>query len=365
MFEELETLKGRLDELTLLMADPSVVTDHERYSRLAQEFAELEPVVADYQLWKEKTASLEEHRHLLTQSDDSEFKDLVREELIDLQKQIDTLESRLRIALIPKDPNDERNVIVEIRAGAGGDEAGLFATDLFRMYHQYAERHGWGIQIIDVHETGIGGLKEIIFMIEGKGAYSRLRFESGVHRVQRVPVTESGGRIHTSTVTVAVLPEADDVEVSIDPNDLEIDTFRASGAGGQHVNRTDSAIRITHKPTGIVVTCQDQRSQYKNKDRAMAVLKARLLEKERSEQENTIADDRRNQVGTGDRSERIRTYNYHQGRVTDHRIGLTVYRLDEILSGDIDEIVDALIASAKTDALDSGQIQERSGEALA
>ncbi|MDD3931000.1 MAG: peptide chain release factor 1, partial [Eubacteriales bacterium] len=243
-------------------------------------------------------------------------------------------------------PNDDRNIVMEIRSGAGGDEAALFAADLYRMYVQYAEQRGWRVQIVDVHETEIGGFKEVVFRIEGEGAYSRLRYESGVHRVQRVPTTESGGRIHTSTVTVAVLPEAEDVEVTIRPEDLEIDTYRASGAGGQHVNRTDSAIRITHKPTGIVVTCQDQRSQYKNKDQAMAVLKARLYDLQSAEQAGSRAEDRRSQVGTGDRSERIRTYNFHQGRVTDHRIGLTVYRLETVLSGDIDEFINALMTAA-------------------
>ncbi|NLO36162.1 MAG: peptide chain release factor 1 [Clostridiaceae bacterium] len=355
MFEQLKVLSNRLDELNILLADPAVIADQGRYLRLVQEHADLEPVVHDYQAWIDLCTAIDQHRRLLTDSDDQEFRELVRDELSMQDAQLRELEDRLNEAVSPKDPNDARNVVMEIRAGAGGDEAALFAAVLYRMYSLYAESKGWHVQLVDVHETEIGGFKEVVFLVEGQGAYSRLRFESGVHRVQRVPVTESGGRIHTSTVTVAVLPEADDVEIEINPNDLAIDTFRASGAGGQHVNKTDSAIRITHKPTGIVVTCQDQRSQYKNKDQAMAVLKARLLEREQSYQTGSIADDRRSQVGTGDRSERIRTYNYHQGRVTDHRIGLTLYRLESVLSGDIDEIIQALMTEAKS--------QQRQGEA--
>jgi peptide chain release factor 1 len=291
---------------------------------------------------------------MLTQADDHDFREMVRDELILLDKQYQTLTDRLSEALTPRDANDRRNVVVEIRAGAGGEEAALFVAVLFRMYSNYAEQYGWHAELVDANETELGGYKEVVFVIEGSGAYSRLRYESGVHRVQRVPVTESGGRIHTSTVTVAVLPEAEDVEVSINPNDLEIDTFRATGAGGQHINKTDSAIRITHKPSGIVVTCQDQRSQYKNKDQAMAVLKAKLLEREQNRQTSAIASDRRSQVGTGDRSERIRTYNYHQGRVTDHRIGLTLYRLNSVLEGDLDEIISALMHAARSNQLAGG-----------
>lgn len=354
MYEKLKELESRLDELNLLLADPAVMASQDRYRRLAQEHADLTPIVMDYQQWRAAGVSIEEHQQLLTDSDDREFRELVRDELASLLEQRLAIEQRLQEALTPKDPNDKRNVVMEIRAGAGGEEAALFAAVLFRMYSLYAERRGWTVQLVDAHETEIGGFKEIVFLIEGYGAYSRLRFESGVHRVQRVPVTESGGRIHTSTVTVAVLPEAEDVEVTINPNDLEIDTFRASGAGGQHVNRTDSAIRITHKPTGLVVICQDQRSQYKNKDQAMAVLKARLLAREQNRQEGSIAEDRRSQVGTGDRSERIRTYNYHQGRVSDHRIGLTLYRLDAVLEGDLDEFIQALMTASKSDQLQSG-----------
>lgn len=361
MDEKMIEFESRLDELNLLLADPAVLANQDRYRRLAREYAELSPIVTDYRQWKALEAEVREHEQLLNESDDRDFCELVRDELAELDVKQQTIARRLQAAMTVSDPNDRRNVVVEIRAGAGGDEAALFAAVLFRMYSQYADRCGWTIQLVDAHETEIGGFKEIVFLVEGDGAYSRLRFESGVHRVQRVPVTESGGRIHTSTVTVAVLPEADDVEVTINPNDLEIDTFRASGAGGQHVNRTDSAIRITHKPTGLVVTCQDQRSQYKNKDQAMSVLKARLLAREQNLQEGSIAEDRRSQVGTGDRSERIRTYNYHQGRVTDHRIGLTVYRLDAVLAGDLDEFIQALMAAAKSDQLQSGNVQDEDG----
>ncbi len=354
MRDKLRAVESRYEELNLLIADPLVMADQERYRRLLQEHGELLPLVEDYRSWLALEASIAEHRDMLYQTDDHEFRELVREELNGLERRHEALTARLNEAMTPQDPNDQRNVVVEIRAGAGGEEAALFAAVLYRMYTIYAELRGWRSELVDCNETELGGFKEIVFLIEGRGAYSRLRFESGVHRVQRVPVTESGGRIHTSTVTVAVLPEADDVEVNINPNDLEIDTFRASGAGGQHVNRTDSAIRITHKPTGLVVTCQDQRSQYKNKDQAMAVLKARLLERERGLQAGAIATDRRSQVGTGDRSERIRTYNYHQGRVTDHRIGLTLYRLEAVLNGDLDEIIQALMTAEKTHQLSHG-----------
>ncbi len=354
MFEQIEKLAVRLAELNLLLADPAVLSDQDRYRQLAKEHAELTPLVTDYQEWLQQREALAENQELLKNSDDEEFTALVKEELAGLARRQAETEARLHEALTVTDPNDRRNVIVEIRAGAGGDEAGLFAAVLYRMYSQYAEMQGWSVQLVDLNETEIGGLKEVVFMIEGSGAYSRLRFESGVHRVQRVPVTEAGGRIHTSTVTVAVLPEADDVEVSINPNDLEIDTYRASGAGGQHVNMTDSAIRITHKPTGLVVTCQDQRSQHKNRDKAMAVLGARLKALEEEKQEGSIAQDRRSQVGSGDRSERIRTYNYQQGRVTDHRIGLTLYRLEAVLDGDLAEIIQALMAAARTEEMQAG-----------
>jgi len=355
MLDKMPAVESRYEELNLLLADPSVLANSERYRKLAQEHADLDPLVRDYRELLSLDNDLREHRELLSQTEEQEFRELVREEINSLEKRQQLLTARLQEAMSPRDPNDKRNVIFEIRAGAGGEEAALFAAVLYRMYVAYAERQGWNCELIDLNETELGGYKEVVFLIEGSGAFSRLKFESGVHRVQRVPVTESGGRIHTSTVTAAVLPEAEDVEVSINPNDLIIDTFRASGAGGQHVNRTDSAIRITHRPSGLVVTCQDQRSQYKNKDSAMAVLKARLLELEKTRQAGAIATDRRSQVGTGDRSERIRTYNYHQGRVTDHRIGLTLYHLENILAGDLDEIILPLQTAAKTDQLSRGE----------
>ncbi len=354
MLEKMKTVENRFEELNLLISDSGVLSDQDLYRRLLQEHAELQPMVDDYRAHLAVDRAINEHREMYAQTDDREFRDLIRQELEQLEQQRDELSGRLQDALSPKDPNDAKNVIMEIRAGAGGEEAALFAAVLFRMYSAYAESQGWRSEMIDLSETELGGCKEVIFMIEGSGAFSRLKYESGVHRVQRVPVTESGGRIHTSTVTVAVLPEADDVEIDINPNDLTIDTYRASGAGGQHVNRTDSAIRITHKPSGIVVTCQDQRSQYKNKDRAMAVLRARLLEQEQVRQSGEIASDRRSQVGTGDRSERIRTYNYHQGRVTDHRIGLTLYKLEAILAGGLDEIIIPLQTADRADQLSQG-----------
>jgi peptide chain release factor 1 len=354
MLEKLAAIESRYEELNLLLADPSAMASQERYRRLVQEHAALSPLVDDYRKLLQVSRSIREHKEMLYETEDRDFREMIREELEGLENSEDQLKARLQEALSPKDPNDSRNVIVEIRAGAGGEEAALFAGVLFRMYTAYADAQGWRTEMVDASETELGGFKEVVFMIEGQGAFSRLKYESGVHRVQRVPVTEAGGRIHTSTVTVAVLPEADDVEVNINPNDLEIDTFRASGAGGQHVNRTDSAIRITHKPSGLVVTCQDQRSQYKNKDSAMAVLKARLLELEQSRQSGAIASDRRSQVGTGDRSERIRTYNYHQGRVSDHRIGLTLYKLEDILAGNLDELIRPLQIADRTNQLGKG-----------
>lgn len=351
MLDKMKAVESRYEELNLLLSESTIMSNQDRYRRLAQEHAELVPLIDDYRELLVIDPEITEHRELLYQTEDQEFRELVRQELATLEARKTLLTDRLQEALSPKDPNDERNVIFEIRAGAGGEEAALFAGVLFRMYSAYAESQGWRTELIDISETELGGCKEVVFMIEGRGAFSRLKFESGVHRVQRVPVTESGGRIHTSTVTVAVLPEVDDVEVTINPADLQIDTFRASGAGGQHVNKTDSAIRITHKPSGLVVTCQDQRSQYKNKDSAMAVLKSRLYALEQSKQQGAIASDRRSQVGTGDRSERIRTYNYHQGRVTDHRIGLTLYKLDAILAGDLNDIINPLLTAARTDQL--------------
>lgn len=334
--------ESRYDELNMLLSDPDVMRDPDRYARLMKEYSRLEPLVTDVRRSRELLAEIEDTKMLLTESEDESFRELAREELASLESELTSCQERIELALVPRDENDDKNVIVEIRAGAGGEEAALFAEVLTRMYQNYAESNGWSIDVIDLNETGIGGYKSIVFEIDGDGAYSRFKFESGVHRVQRVPVTESGGRIHTSTATVAVLPEADAVEIDINPADLEVDTYRASGAGGQHVNKTSSAIRITHLPTGVVVTCQDQRSQHKNREKAMAHLRAILLERERESQESDIASERKNQVGSGDRSERIRTYNYPQGRVTDHRINLTLYRLEAVLNGDLDELIVSL-----------------------
>ena len=321
-----------------------------------RELKNLTPVVECFRAYKEADKTEKEALELLSDaSQDKDFKELLEEEYKESKQKKEALFSELKTLLLPKDPNDYRNVIIEIRGGAGGDEAALFAGSLFRMYSMYAESRGWKTDVMNINETGLGGIKEISFMIEGEGAYSRFKFESGVHRVQRVPETESGGRIHTSTVTVAVLPEAEEVDIAIDPSELQIDTFRASGAGGQHVNKTESAIRITHLPTGTVVECQDERSQHKNKDRALKILRSRLLEVEREKQDSEIADERRSQVGTGDRSERIRTYNFPQGRVSDHRIGLTLYKIEAIMNGDIDELVDALVTADTAQKLQAAE----------
>ncbi len=344
----MEEVVRRYETLTQQMADPAIATDHARLAELAQEQAELEPLVNTYRRYKAVLNALEEARALL---EDEELRDLAREEVKRLEAEQAQLEQELKRLLVPRDPNDDRNVIMEIRAGAGGEEAALFAADLARMYMRYAESKGWKTEILSAHPTGIGGYKEIIFLVKGKGAYSRLKYESGVHRVQRVPVTEASGRIHTSTATVAVLPEMDEVEVHIDPKDLRIETFRASGPGGQHVNRTDSAVRITHIPTGIVVSCQDAKSQLQNRQKAMQILRARLYALEEEKRRRELDEQRRSQVGTGERSEKIRTYNFPQNRVTDHRIGLTVYRLQDILDGDLDEIIDALITADQAERL--------------
>lgn len=357
MLDKLKEVENRYDELTQEMTDPAVIASG-KYMKIVKEHSDLEPIVTAYREYAKISEELESHRSLLTSSDDQEFRELVRAEIAEQEKRVAELENELNEMIAPRDPNDNRSVVVEIRAGAGGEEAALFAADLYRMYSYYAQSCGWTIEFIDANETELGGFKEVVFSIDGQGAFSRLKYERGVHRVQRVPSTESGGRVHTSTVTVAVLPEAEDVEVQINPNDLKIDTFRASGAGGQHINKTDSAIRITHLPSGLVVTCQDQRSQYKNKDRAMSVLKTRLLEMEQSKQSGVIAEDRKSQVGTGDRSERIRTYNYHQGRVTDHRIGLTLYKIDEILNGSLDELIHALVAADRAHTLGQASSSE-------
>lgn len=354
MFDKLDIAENRYEEINHKLSDPAVIADQNEYRNLMKEHSELEEIVFKYREYKNVNKDIDEAKELLKEKLEKDFREMVETELKELKEKLEEIKKELKILLLPKDPNDNRSVIVEIRGGAGGEEAALFAADLFRMYSMYAESKGWKIEILDSNETEIGGFKEIIFSVDAKGAYSRLKFESGVHRVQRVPTTESGGRIHTSTVTVAVLPEVEEVDVEINPNDLEIDTFRASGAGGQHVNKTDSAIRITHKPTGIVVTCQDQRSQHKNKEKAMKILRARLYEMAQEQQNSEVAEARKIQVGTGDRSERIRTYNFPQGRVTDHRIGLTLYKLEEILNGDLDEIIESLITADQTKKLGSG-----------
>ncbi len=341
-YSKLTSSEERYRELTDLLADTELMRDQKAYVKLVKEHANLQPLVQLIDEIRKVRSALDENRDLARETDDLLLRELAREEVLELEEKEAALEAAIREAIEPRDENDERNVIVEIRAGTGGDEAALFAADLYRMYAAYAESRGWTTEIVDMNETEIGGFKEIVFMVEGEGAYSRLKYESGTHRVQRVPVTEAGGRIHTSAVTVAVLPEVDEVDFEIDPKDLQIDTYRASGAGGQHVNKTSSAIRITHLPSGVVVTCQDQRSQYKNKDKAMAHLRAILLDRAEREQADAIASERKSQVGSGDRSERTRTYNFPQSRVTDHRIGLTLYKLERILAGDMDEIIDAL-----------------------
>ena len=333
-----------------MLSDPSIIADVERFTKINREHASLEPIVEKFRRYKNIIAEIEDDELLLEDADD-DLRSMIVNDLSELRNERDDLEKIFPILLLPKDPNDEKNVIVEIRGGVGGEEAALFAGDLFRMYTRYADRQGWRTDIVDASPTDIGGFKEISFTVEGAGAYSRLKYESGTHRVQRIPVTESGGRIHTSAVTVAVLPEAEEVDVEINPNDLRIDTYCASGAGGQYVNRTETAIRITHLPTGIVVQCQDEKSQLKNKEKALKVLRARILDRAQREQSEAIAADRKNQVGSGDRSERIRTYNFPQGRVTDHRIGLTLHKIDAILNGEIDEIISALITADRSKKL--------------
>ena len=351
MLEKLDFLTDKYKELNLKISDPEIIADNTVWTKYVKEHADIEPVVIKYREYKKTVSELSDAKEMLEEAKDKEFEEMVKNEIAELTDKMETLEQELKFLLLPKDPNDEKNVFVEIRAGTGGEEAALFAGTLFRMYNRYAERRGWTSEIISSNATNIGGFKEVIFMLEGKGAYSRLKYESGVHRVQRIPSTESGGRIHTSAATVAVLPEAQDVDVDINPNDLRIDVFRSSGHGGQSVNTTDSAVRITHIPTGLVVSCQDEKSQLKNKEKALKVLKARLLDMEIARQNQEIAQSRKSQVGSGDRSERIRTYNYPQGRVTDHRIGLTLSQLENFLDGDLEEMIDALITSDQAEKL--------------
>ena len=345
MFDKLEDILFRYDEVLKELSEPEVLNDASRYQKLMKEQSDLEPIVEKYREYKETKAGIEDSLAMLEEETDEEMRELAKEELNECKGKIDDIENELRILLLPKDPNDDKNVIVEIRAGAGGDEAALFAAEIYRMYKNYAESKRWKTEFIDVNENGIGGFKEVSFMINGQGAYSRLKYESGVHRVQRIPATESGGRIHTSTITVAIMPEAEEVDVQLDMNDCRFDVFRASGNGGQCVNTTDSAVRLTHIPTGIVISCQDEKSQLKNKDKAIKVLRARLYDLEQSKAHDAEAELRKSQIGTGDRAEKIRTYNFPQGRVTDHRINLTLYKLDKIMNGDIQEILDALIAA--------------------
>lgn len=351
MLEKLQAVEDKYMELESLISDPDTIQDIERWQRYSKEHASLTPLVEKFRVYKKVVRGIADDKAMFAEPLDDEMRKLVEEELSDFQQQKAVLDQELPVLLLPRDPNDDKNVIVEIRGGVGGDEAALFAGDLFRMYSRFAERQGWRTELIDANATEIGGFKEVSFMVTGFGAYSKLKYESGTHRVQRVPVTESGGRIHTSAVTVAVLPEVEDVEVEINPNELRIDTYCASGAGGQYVNRTETAIRITHLPTGIVVQCQDEKSQLKNKEKAMKVLRARVLDQARQAQEHAVAADRRSQVGSGDRSERIRTYNFPQGRVTDHRIGLTLHRIEAVLNGELDEILNALITADQAERL--------------
>ncbi|MFT4445522.1 MULTISPECIES: peptide chain release factor 1 [unclassified Parvimonas] len=345
MFDKLELLVEKFEELEKKIIDPEIMKDMNVWQKLAKEHGDMKPIVEKYREYSKHKKELEENKEMLKESLDDEMKELVKEEISELEDSIEKEEQDLKILLLPKDPNDEKNVFMEVRAGTGGDEAGLFAEDLLRMYRMFADKQRWKTEIMSISEQGVGGIKEVVFLVKGKGAYSKLKYESGVHRVQRVPATESSGRIHTSAATVAVLPEVEDVDVVINQNDLRIDVYRASGNGGQCVNTTDSAVRITHIPTGLVVTCQDEKSQLKNKDKAMKILKSRLYEKYQEEQNKDIADARKSQIGSGDRSERIRTYNFPQGRVTDHRINMTIYQLDSFLNGDISDMIDALITS--------------------
>lgn len=351
VLDKLQAVEDKYSELENLISDPSVIANMTEWQKHTKAHAKLTPLITKFREYKDVRQGIADTTELLQEELDDEMRDMAEGELSELKKQAEVLEQELRILMLPKDPNDDKSVIVEIRGGAGGDEAALFAGDLFRMYTRYAESRGWRTEMLDANAPDLGGFKEVVFVVDGDGAYSRLKYESGVHRVQRVPTTESSGRIHTSTVTVAVLPEAEEVDVEINNNDLKIDTYCASGAGGQHVNKTESAVRITHLPSGIVVTCQDEKSQLKNRDKAMRVLRAKLLEAAEEAQRAGVAETRKSQVGTGDRSERIRTYNFPQGRVTDHRIGLTLHKLDFVLNGDLDELLEALITVDQSEKL--------------
>lgn len=350
MLEKIAEVEKRYEELDLMLADPQLIGNPKEYSKVAKERADLEEVVSCYRQWRKVDQQIQQNRELLEEKDEA-IRELAKEEVISLRKQKEELENQLRLLMLPRDPNDRRSVLLEIRAGTGGEEASLFVASLFRMYSRYAEAQRWKVEVMSSNPTGLGGFKEIIALIDGKGVYSRLKFEGGVHRVQRVPVTEASGRIHTSAVTVAVLPEADEVDVNIDPRDLRVDVFRSSGPGGQSVNTTDSAVRITHLPTGLVVTCQDEKSQHKNKAKSLKILRARLLERKQEEQRSEIAASRKLMVGSGDRSERIRTYNFPQGRVTDHRINLTLYKLDQVMDGAMSPLLEALITHYQAEAL--------------
>jgi peptide chain release factor 1 len=356
MIDKLKSIEMQYEKLNEQISDSEIIADQNRWKKLVKEHSQIEPIVNEYREYKKIVSEIKESKEIIEDGSDAELSEIAELELIELAEKEEKISENLKVLLIPKDPNDEKNVIVEIRGGAGGDEAALFAGDLVRMYMRYAERNRWKTEIMSSNTLGTGGIKEMIFLIEGQGAYSRLKYESGVHRVQRIPATESGGRIHTSTATVAVLPEAEDVEIEVHQNDLRIDVYRSSGNGGQSVNTTDSAVRITHEPTGIVVTCQDEKSQLKNKDKAMKILKTRLYDIEVQKHQDAIAADRKSQVGTGDRSERIRTYNFPQGRITDHRIGLTVYKLEDFLDGGLDEMIDALITEDQASKLSSSEV---------
>ena len=356
MFENLEEAKKHFEQINDMLMTPEVINDTEKYKNLMKEHKNLSQIVEKYNEYKATKSNYDQACELADETDDKELKDLAETEMKECKERLSEIEEELKILLLPRDEDDDKNVIVEIRAGTGGEEAALFAHSIFRMYSMYADRKHFKIEVLNINETELGGIKEVAFMVEGAGAFSRFKFESGVHRVQRVPETETQGRIHTSAITVAVLPEAEDVEVEINPNDLDIDTYRSGGAGGQHVNKTDSAIRITHKPTGIVVECQDERSQFKNRDKAMKMLKAKLLDMEKTRQHNERASERKSQVGSGDRSERIRTYNYPQSRLTDHRIGLTLYSLENILDGDLDGVIDALITADRAEKLQNSEL---------